>query len=414
MNARIRTMKRDIDRLMEADGLDALIVTGKVHGNPPMKYLVGSAGVTNGVLVKKRGEMPILVHGTMEREEAQATGFDLMSFEDFGFMEIVKQGKGPQYSQKEFMKRIIDRLGLKGVVGLFGRVEYSRFSPIMEDLKREISGIDWARAGDKDIFTSSRVTKDRDEIEAIRSVGRRTGEVIQEVIETLRSAEKTDGTLVRPGGQGDPLTVGDIKEVIALSLAKRGLMEEDATIFSVGYDTAVPHNRGNAGDPITAGAPIIFDIFPADSTSGYHYDCTRSMVVGEPSEEFLRLYEDVKGACELAEIKLSEGASACGVNLAIIDYFEEKGHPTLKREGNFTDGYIHSLGHGIGLDVHEDPTFGLTASPNDRLEKGMVFTVEPGLYYPERSIGVRVEDVYWINEDGVGEKVVDIPYTIRI
>jgi len=407
-------MKRDLDRLMETDGLDAVIVTGKVHGNPPMKYLVGTAGVSSGVIVKKRGETAILIHGTMEREEARSTGFELMSFEEFGFMEIVKQGKGPHASQVEFMKRIVGRLGLEGKVGIYGRVEYSKFSPVMDDLKREVEGIEWAKGGDRDLFTGSRVTKDRDEVELIRSVGRRTGEVIREVVETLGSAERENGTLLRQAGAGEPLTVGDIKEFIVLSLAKRGLMEEDATIFSVGYDTALPHNRGNAEDPIVAGSPIVFDIFPADSGSGYHYDCTRSMVVGEPSGEFTRLYEDVKGACELAERKLGEGESACGVNLAVIDYFEEKGHPTLNREGNFTDGYIHSLGHGIGLDVHEEPTFGLTASPNDRLEKGMVFTVEPGLYYPDRSIGVRIEDVYWINEEGVGEKVVEIPYTVEI
>jgi len=398
---------------MDERGLDTVIVTGKVHGNPPLKYLIGAAGVTTAVLVKKRGEKTILIHGTMEREEAASTGFDLMDFEDFGYMEIVNQGKSPMETEKEIFKRIIDRLDIRGKVGLYGRVEMSRSYHLMKDLQAELEGIEWIREEDTDIFSRARLTKDREEIEAIRSVGKRTGEVIQEVVDFLGSAERNNGILINPEN-GESLKVGDLKRNITLSLAKKGLLEGEETIFSIGYDTAVPHNRGKGEDEIVTGQPIVFDIFPSDARNGYHYDVTRSMVVGDPPEAFLRLYEDVKGACELAEGLLREGGSASETNGAVIDYFEKKGHPTLKSEGNLTNGYIHSLGHGIGLNVHEEPRFGLTPSPNDMLEKAMVFTVEPGLYYPGDSIGVRIEDVYWIDDNGVGEKVVDIPYTVHI
>jgi Xaa-Pro aminopeptidase len=406
-------MKSDIDKLMEKKGLDAAIVTGKVHGNPPVKYLTGVAGVTNAVLVKKRGENPILIHGTMEREEAALTGYELMDFQDFGYMEIAKKGKSPLETEKEFFTRIFERLGIRGKIGLYGRVGLSLFFPLMEDLQEELQDIEWIREEDADLFTCARLTKDREEVEAIRSVGRRTGEVIQEVVDLLLSADRKNGVLFNREN-GNSLKIKDMKRFIALSLARKGLLEDDETIFSIGYDTAVPHNRGKDDDEIVIGEPIIFDIFPADARSGYHYDVTRSMVVGDPSEAFLRLYEDVKGAYELAESLLREGGSACDINSTVIEYFEQMSHPTLRRDGNFTDGYIHSLGHGIGLDVHENPRFGLTPATNDRLEKGMVFTIEPGLYYPERSIGVRIEDVFWINEGGIGERVVDIPHTYHI
>ncbi len=406
-------MKSDLDKLMEEKGLDAAIVTGKVHGNPPVKYLTGIAGVTNAVLVKKRGENPILIHGTMEREEAALTGYELMDYQDFGYMEIAKKGKGPLETEKEFFTRIFGQLDVRGKIGFYGRVGMSLFFPLLEDLRKELQDIEWIREDGSDLFTRARLTKDREEVEAIRSVGRRTGEVIQEVVDLLLSAERKNGVLLNLDN-GKPLKIKDMKRFIALSLAGKGLLEDDETIFSIGYDTAVPHNRGKDEDEIVIGEPIIFDIFPSDARSGYHYDVTRSMVVGDPPETFLRLYEDVKGAYELAEGLLKEGSGACDINSAVIEYFEQKDHPTLRSEGNFTDGYIHSLGHGIGLDVHEDPRFGLTPASNDRLEKGMVFTVEPGLYYPGRSMGVRIEDVYWINEDGVGERVVDIPYTYHI
>jgi Xaa-Pro aminopeptidase len=280
-------------------------------------------------------------------------------------------------------------------------------------LGNEVENIEWIREKESDIFTVARVTKDQNEIEAIRSAGRRTGEVIQDVVDLFRSAERIDGILIN-GETGEPLKIKDVKRFVTYSLARRALLENEETIFSIGYDTAVPHNRGKDEDSIVEGLPIIFDIFPTDARSGYNYDCTRSLVVGNPSEDYLKLYEDVKGAVELAEGLLIEGASGSGVNNAVVDFFEERGHTTLRTEGNFTDGYIHNLGHGIGLNVHEVPSLGLFPASNDTLEKGMVFTVEPGLYYPDRSIGVRLENCYWINEDGIGERVVEIPYIHHI
>jgi len=406
-------MKRDIERLMAERDLGALIVTGKILGNPPMKYLVGDAGLTTAIIVKIRGGKTILVHGVMEREEARSTGFELMDFEVFGFTEIIRQGKSPMEAQKELLKRIIGRLGIRGKVGLYGRLEVSRYFALMQELSGELDGVEWRWEREEDLFSAARLTKDKDEIGAIRSVGERTSIVIDEVVQLLRSAKRSKGILIDPESK-KPLKVRDVKRQIALSLAKQGLLEEEETIFSIGYDTAVPHNRGKVDDTIGVGQPIIFDIFPADPRSGYYYDVTRSMVVGDPPEEFLRLYEDVRCACETAAGLLAEGKSASGVNDAVIEYFQKKGHPTLQTKGNFTEGYCHGLGHGIGLDVHEQPALSLAPMPHDRFEKGMVFTVEPGLYYPGRSIGVRIEDVYFINEDGVGEKVVEIPEVYHI
>jgi len=406
-------MKKDLDALMNERKMDALVVTGNVLGNPPLKYMVGEAGVMTAVIVKKKGEPTILIHGVMEREEARASGLELMDFEEFGMMEIARQGKGPFSTAKEFLKRIFTGLGISGRVGFYGRVETSYSYPLLVDLARELDGVEWVREEERDIFTQARLTKDREEIAHIRSAGEGTGRVIEDVIDLLRSAEKVNGSLIN-SENGQPLTIGDVKRFITRALGGQGLLEEEATIFSLGYDTAVPHNRGKVEEVVRAGEPIVFDIFPADALTGYHYDVTRSMVVGDPPEQFLKLYEEVKGACEVAEGLLREGNSASEVNTAVVDYFEEKGHPTLRTEGNQTDGYIHSLGHGIGLNVHESPSLGLVKGPGDRFEKGMVFTVEPGLYYPDRSIGVRIEDVYWMNEDGVGEKVVDIPYIFNV
>jgi len=91
--------------------------------------------------------------------------------------------------------------------------------------------------------------------------------------------------------------------------------------------------------------------------------------------------------------------------------FNANGHKTpMHIEGVLTEGYVHSLGHGIGLNLHERPWSRHTSSEDNRLVPGTVFTVEPGLYYPEKGMGFRIEDSYWMRPDGTVEKLADYPY----
>jgi Xaa-Pro aminopeptidase len=76
---------------------------------------------------------------------------------------------------------------------------------------------------------------------------------------------------------------------------------------------------------------------------------------------------------------------------------------------NSTNGYVHSVSHGLGLDVHEPPYFTHFETNTDRLVAGSVIAVEPGLYYPEKEFGVRIEDTVWIRPDGRPEVLVDVP-----
>ena len=74
-----------------------------------------------------------------------------------------------------------------------------------------------------------------------------------------------------------------------------------------------------------------------------------------------------------------------------------------------TNGYVHSLGHGIGLNVHEKPTLSDMTGNDDVLIPGSIFTVEPGLYYPDKGFGMRIEDVYYVHEDGTVENLTVFP-----
>ena len=91
------------------------------------------------------------------------------------------------------------------------------------------------------------------------------------------------------------------------------------------------------------------------------------------------------------------------------ELFESMGHETICQNPQITQGYIHSLGHGVGLDVHEKPWFGREKDPTNILQVGSVFTIEPGLYYPDRGYGIRIEDTWFVREDGTFEKFVEFP-----
>ena len=82
------------------------------------------------------------------------------------------------------------------------------------------------------------------------------------------------------------------------------------------------------------------------------------------------------------------------------EYFDKRGHPTIMTEPRSTSGYVHGLGHGLGLEVHEAPSFSHLAASMFALEPGSTFTVEPGLYYPERGYGLRVEDTFYCDSAG--------------
>jgi len=93
------------------------------------------------------------------------------------------------------------------------------------------------------------------------------------------------------------------------------------------------------------------------------------------------------------------------------ELFAEMGHPTIKSNPQTQEGYVHSLGHGVGLYIHEYPRISSNFK-DDRLSPGSVVTIEPGLYYPERGMGVRLEDTVWMRPDGEIEVLVPYPHDL--
>jgi Xaa-Pro aminopeptidase len=193
--------------------------------------------------------------------------------------------------------------------------------------------------------------------------------------------------------EGDPLTSERIKTAIERTLLDRGYAM-DQTIVASGADGAVPHERGSG--PIAVDEPVIVDIFPRSKTTNYHADMTRTFLKGEPDQRIRAFYETTREAKSAALDLVEPGVTGEAVHDAVCDVYEAAGYATLRADESTETGFIHSTGHGVGLDVHEDPSIG---PGGEGLEPGHVITIEPGLYDPAVG-GVRIEDLVVVTEDG--------------
>jgi Xaa-Pro aminopeptidase len=257
---------------------------------------------------------------------------------------------------------------------------------MLEALERR--GVRVHRSNGEDLIQLARKRKEPREIEAIRSVGERTEQVVDGVREMLRGA--------RPS-----LSLGDLKRFVSSEIARLGMIEDHETILSQGRDAGVPHSRGDAAAKVRPSVPIVLDIFPADKSTGYFFDLTRTFCVGPIPDELQRVHTDVYEAFTRARDAMRPGTRASSYQALVCDYFEARGYPTQRANPKTLSGYVHSLGHGVGLDIHEKPSFGLAESNHDLIEEGDVVTIEPGLYFPERELGVRIEDTFVVGRDGV-------------
>jgi Xaa-Pro aminopeptidase len=112
------------------------------------------------------------------------------------------------------------------------------------------------------------------------------------------------------------------------------------------------------------------------------------------------VHADVLAAFQLAAAEMQAGTKASSYQALVCDFFEARGYATTRSNPKTLEGYVHSLGHGVGLEVHEKPFFGLTPANEDTIEVGDIVTIEPGLYFPDREIGVRIEDTLVVRDDG--------------
>ncbi len=406
-------MKKDLERLMKDNHIDAILVCGPGQHNPDMVYLIGGGHLTHADLVKVGGGKTLLFYRTMERDEAARSGLPVKDVYDYAWDDLLKQANGDRIKALalRYQRMLLEAGLLEGRLAIYGMGALGEAYAVFKELQKIAPSITLVgELAEQNILIKARATKESAEIERIRRMGQITTRVVGRTAEFLTSQRVRDGVLVQ--ADGAPLTIAEVKRRINLWISEEGAENPEGTIFASGYDSAVPHSTGTGSQVLRTGQTIVYDIFPCETGGGYYYDFTRTWCLGYAPDEVLAVYEDVAAVAIQIKSELKAGMACREVQEHTCTMFEKRGHPTLNTDARTTDGYVHSIGHGLGLDVHELPWMSAKSAPEDTLKANMVFTIEPGLYYPSREIGVRIEDTLWLRPDGQAEVLADYPYDL--
>ncbi|MCX6083170.1 MAG: M24 family metallopeptidase [Chloroflexi bacterium] len=404
-------MKSELDTLMHARNFDAILVFGNAENNPPMTYLTGGGHVSGATLIKKRGEPAVIFCNGMERDEAAKSKLKVRLYDEYPWQDLIKEADGDNALMAALrLKNIFIDMDINGRVGIYGHTDLGGMFATLTHFQKIMPSVELiGETRENSLFMVAMETKDLAEVERIRQMGKVTTDVVGLTAEFLTSCS-VDSDQVLLNVDGSQLKLGEVKARINLWLAERGAVPSEGFIFAIGHDAGVPHSQGNPDDLMCLGKTIVFDIYPQEPGGGYFYDFTRTWSLGYATPESQRLYDQVHRAYNHIVENLDLNAKFKDYQVMVCEIFEKDGHPTQRTQKAPLAGYIHSLGHGVGLNIHERPWSGLTATDDNLLKPGIVMTIEPGLYYPDLGMGFRIEDTYWVNPNGKFELLAEYPY----
>ncbi|MGD9048153.1 MAG: M24 family metallopeptidase, partial [Anaerolineae bacterium] len=348
-------MKQDLDHLMQERGLDTLVVAGKMLGNPALYYMVNGAKVGGGFVIQVRGQEPVFVCYPIEREEAAASGLRVVTTNHYGYGELARESPDRLSAEVELYRRIFADLGVRGQVGFYGTADRGSAWLVLNRLDEQLEDVEVHGDHDQTPIDLARATKDAAEAERIRQVGQRTAAIVGQTLEFLQSHQVVEEVLVEASGQ--PLTIGRVHQQIGHFVAEHQLDSPEGFTFSIGRDAGIPHNTGNPMDLVKLGQTIVFDIFPREAGGGYFFDMTRTFCLGYAAPEVEKAYRDLYDCQQMILAAYEVGTETRHYQRLTCEFLEGRGHPTIGSDPQTENGYVHSLGHGIGLAIHEEPYF---------------------------------------------------------
>ena len=359
-----------LDRALKKSGASAYVMAGS-SDYADMRYLTRFITTDPIIYIRKVGERGWIIVSQMEYTRAQQEAATMvMTRADAGLFGILEE-------EKDRWRALARMVG--GLAG--GKVLIPADLPYALGCHLDqLTGV----ITDRGTVALMRAKKSRSEVSTIEKVQRSAEQAMLHAIDCIRRSKARNSMLWL---DGKPLTSERIRSDMHTLLMHRGCSAKD-TILSCGRDTAVPHTKGTG--TLCEGEPIVIDIFPRNEHTGYYSDMARTVVKGEPSLEISEMFDAVKAAQDLAASIMKPGISGEEVHQAVVDLFASQGY------GTKGEGFIHNLGHGVGLEVHELPSLG---PGGDALCRGNVVTNEPGLYY-ETTGGVRLEDIGVITRTG--------------
>lgn len=373
--------------LFHADASDPdLLYFSRFNAVDP--YLAFTAGR------KKIGVIPALEYGRMVRESV----FDEVLLQQEIEQEVARclnLAAGSKPGMCQLVNYLAQRYGIGGFrVG-------SRFpAGLFAELQQ--SGVRITAHTNGGLFPE-RVCKTAAEVESLRLGNRASAAGFEVVVRTLEQSRIRKGKVVH---RGRVLTCERLRELIHHACLAEGAVALHA-IAAAGDQVCDNHCLGSG--PIRAGELIVVDIFPQRIADRYWGDMTRTYLKGHASDAQRRLVRTVRRAHELAIGMIKPGVCGGKVHPAVEAFLTREGYETDRKSAE-PKGFFHALGHGVGLEIHEDPF--IRADATFRFRKGMVVTVEPGLYY--RGLGgARIEDVVHLVPGG-NEMISTAPYEWEI
>ena len=383
-------MRGDLDSILAEKDAEALLLYSDSFRDANMYYLTKFLAPDPFIFLKRVDADPVIVVNQMEYPRAQKQSIikTVKSYLDYNYLNAVKSTKEPQVGAMKFIAKVAKKeLRAKTKICV-----PPNFPVIAADVLRE-EGLNINPMFG--VVEKARETKDIVEVEEIRAVQAVTEEATTEAIDIIANSDVGSNGNLR--SNGEPLTVGRIKSFFGHKLLENGCLPEEDIIVACGTKSSNPHYSGEPEDKLKADQPIILDIYPRSIQKRYWTDMTRTIVKGRAPDKLKKMFETVSEAKNASLDAIQAGALGSHVYDMCCDILEKAGYETTRGGKKITKGMTHSLGHGVGLQIHESPRMSeLCTSP---LKAHSIVTVEPGLYDPQIG-GVRLENIIEVTKSG--------------
>ncbi len=339
-----------IKEFIHKNNLSAFLFTSV----PNIFYLTQFKSSNAFIIITKKDNYFLTDSRYFEKAQRELKNWEIVLIKDDTF-----------YFLKEFLKELkIEVLGFEkdGITCEFREklkirnIKFKGFSKVLKEL---------------------RMIKTNQEIEILKEGIRKTDQIYKSILKLLEDSifSNKNSVLTELGLRG--FLVSKIFEI-------GGYGESFPAIIATGKNSSIPHWESSK-TKIKKNSPLLIDI--GIIWKGYCTDFTRTLYIGTPSSEFKKIYEVVKNAWYKGFEKVKEGTYIFEIDKAIREYFYKKGLDKF---------YIHAGGHGIGIEVHEPPKIfykkDIRKKQKEIIKDGMVFTIEPGIYFPNK-FGIRLENI---------------------
>ncbi|MDE2922124.1 MAG: M24 family metallopeptidase [Acidobacteriota bacterium] len=392
--------------LLSEENAEALVVLAGSSRDPDLQPFVGGARLGEACVVAHGGGAWLVYFTSMEREEAaraEAGGVELVHPADFGMETLRREGKTHKAILAAAVNSAFERAGTSvGKVVLAGRPPAGSALA----LARALEDGDWQPTSGRGLMLALRRRKTQREIEGIAAAARTTVAAFRSVAGALVESSVREGEELWLGEER--LTVARMKALAAQVFAAHALEQPESSIVAPAEEGATGHSTGTPDRVLRAGESVVVDLFPRGLLFA---DCTRTFCVGEPPEELVRAHGLVLEALEASLEAVRPGVRGWTLHERVCRLFENEGFAVPDKNPGTQTGYFHLLGHGVGYELHELPSFRKTGPGTDELRAGDVVTIEPGLYDPEAGWGVRLEDLVVVTAAGM-TNLTPLPYDL--